>query len=75
MILSLSSCSKDFKSPNDTRCDELPIFNKKDFRWVRKNPPLVNKFIQINAIKNCSCLEPSEQEICYQKYTSEKIIK
>lgn len=67
MTLSLSACSQ--KSlPINTQCESLPTFIKEDFRWVRKNSSLVNKLKQTKAIKNCSCLSPAEQEICFKKF-------
>lgn len=66
LMLILNACSTKFLSPNDTRCDELPMYNKKEFRLAKKDELFVKKLIQANAIKNCSCLELSEQEVCYQ---------
>lgn len=65
-MLSLSACSTKYLYPNNTQCEQLPVYVKRDFRLVKKNELLVKKFIQVNAIKNCSCLEPSEQEACYK---------
>jgi hypothetical protein len=42
------------------------MYNKKEFRLAKKDELFVKKLIQANAIKNCSCLELSEQEVCYQ---------
>lgn len=67
MMLILNACSTKSLSIN-TQCDSLPIFIKEDFRYIKKNPSLVNKLKQTKAIKNCSCLEPSQQEICYKKF-------
>lgn len=69
MMMSLNACSTKFLSPNDTRCDELPMYTKKEFRLVKKDELFVKKLIQVNAIKNCSCLEPAEQEACYKLRT------
>lgn len=66
MMLSLNACSTKSLSPNDTKCDELPMYIKKEFRLAKKDELFVKKLIQTNAIKNCSCLEPSQQEACYQ---------
>lgn len=66
MILSLNACSTKYLSPNNTQCEQLPVFNKKNFRLIKKDESFVKKLIQVNAIKNCSCLEPSEQEACYK---------
>lgn len=67
MTLSLSACSQ--KSlPTNTQCESLPTFIKEDFRWVRKNLSLVNKLKQTKSIKECSCLSPVEQEICFKKF-------
>ena len=67
MMLILNACST--KSlPINTQCESLPTFIKEDFRWVRKNLSLVNKLKQTKAIKDCSCLSPAEQEICFKKF-------
>lgn len=67
MMMILSACSQ--KSlPSNSQCEALPIFTKEDFRWVKKNTPLVNKLKQTKAIKDCSCLEPNEQETCFKKF-------
>lgn len=75
MMMSLSSCSTKSPFPNNTHCEELPIFTKEDFRLVKKNTQSVKKLIQTNAIKNCACLDPVEQETCYQKFIPEKFTK
>ena len=73
-MLSLNSCSTKSPFPSN-HCEELPIFVKEDFRLVKNNTQCVKKLIQTNAIKNCSCLEPPEQETCYQKFIPEKFTK
>lgn len=68
-MMILSACSqKSLPNKNNSRCEALPIFTKEDFRWVKKNTPLVNKLKQTKAIKDCSCLEPNEQETCFKKF-------